>query len=59
MQTAPSIIERWQSPLGDHLRNPSRMPNRRPLAYRRATVVTADTSEFKRIRGLKAENWLA
>ncbi len=24
-----------------------------------ATIVTADTDEFKRIRGLKVENWLA
>jgi tRNA(fMet)-specific endonuclease VapC len=24
-----------------------------------ATIVTANTDEFKRIRGLKAENWLA
>jgi tRNA(fMet)-specific endonuclease VapC len=24
-----------------------------------ATVVTANTDEFKRIRGLKVENWLA
>lgn len=24
-----------------------------------ATIVTANTSEFKRIRGLKVENWLA
>ena len=24
-----------------------------------ATVVTANTNEFKRIRGLKVENWLA
>jgi tRNA(fMet)-specific endonuclease VapC len=24
-----------------------------------ATVVTADIDEFKRIRGLKVENWLA
>jgi tRNA(fMet)-specific endonuclease VapC len=25
----------------------------------RATIVTANTGEFKRIRGLKVENWLA
>jgi tRNA(fMet)-specific endonuclease VapC len=24
-----------------------------------ATIVTADTGEFKRVRGLKVENWLA
>jgi tRNA(fMet)-specific endonuclease VapC len=24
-----------------------------------ATIVTANTDEFKRIRGLKVENWLA
>ena len=31
-------------------------PAQRPFAIRRA--VTANTDEFKRIRGLKVENWL-
>ena len=36
-----------------------RLADRRARRATGATIVTANTSEFKRIRGLKVENWLA